>query len=220
MAVERTPERSLSDLLSNSRAALATTGWTPAAPRWRVFIIALRVVSIWREGSARKWRPRPGSCRPRHKAHAESRPPRGHGWSSPNGCASPAPLPDRPAHLRCSGRRGLPTRRVGLPARGCSGACRVGRIEQDHAAEAGPPACGQRPVFALDVVDDGRTWPGQERGHHQAHALAAAGGCKAQDMLRAVVTEIALLPAPRMTPLPARRLAFSTSELSAQRADP
>ena len=30
MAVERTPERSLTDLLSSSRAADATTGWTPA----------------------------------------------------------------------------------------------------------------------------------------------------------------------------------------------
>ena len=31
---------------------------------------------------------------------------------------------------------------------------RVGRIEQQHAAEPRPPARGKRPVFALDVVDD------------------------------------------------------------------
>ncbi len=30
MAVDSTPERSLSDLFNSSRAAWATTGWTPA----------------------------------------------------------------------------------------------------------------------------------------------------------------------------------------------
>ena len=54
MAVESTPERSLSDLFSNSRAALATTGCVPASPRCRVCIIACRVDSIERLGSDRK----------------------------------------------------------------------------------------------------------------------------------------------------------------------
>ena len=53
LAVESTPLRSLSLLLRSSRAELATTGWT-LSPRWRVVIIARSVVSIGREGSARK----------------------------------------------------------------------------------------------------------------------------------------------------------------------
>ena len=53
MAVLKTPDRSLPDLFSNSRAADATTGWTPASPRWGVFIIAAKVDSIGRLGSER-----------------------------------------------------------------------------------------------------------------------------------------------------------------------
>ena len=53
MAVESTPERSLSDLLSSSRAAEATTGCGPFFPRWGVVIIATSVVSIGRRGSDR-----------------------------------------------------------------------------------------------------------------------------------------------------------------------
>ncbi len=55
MAVESTPERSFSDLLSNSLAALATTGWTPSSPRCGVRIIAVSVASIDRRGSDRKF---------------------------------------------------------------------------------------------------------------------------------------------------------------------
>ena len=40
MAVDSTPERSLSVLFSSSRAAEATTGWTPASPRCGVVIMA------------------------------------------------------------------------------------------------------------------------------------------------------------------------------------
>ncbi|MNE96839.1 hypothetical protein D3C80_1950950 [compost metagenome] len=54
MAVDSTPERSLSDLFSNSRAAEAMTGCGPASPRWAVVIIAASVVSIGRFGSERK----------------------------------------------------------------------------------------------------------------------------------------------------------------------
>ena len=53
MAVERTPERSLSDLFSSSRAAEATTGCGPCLPRCAVVIIAISVVSIGRLGSDR-----------------------------------------------------------------------------------------------------------------------------------------------------------------------
>ena len=54
MAVDSTPDRSLADLLSNSRAAEATTGWTPASPRCGVVIMARRVDSIGWRGSDRK----------------------------------------------------------------------------------------------------------------------------------------------------------------------
>ena len=53
-AVDSTPERSFSDLLSNSRAALATTGCTPSSPRCGVIIMAASVTSIERLGSDRK----------------------------------------------------------------------------------------------------------------------------------------------------------------------
>ncbi len=57
MAVESTPERSLSDLFSTSRAAEATTGCTSgfsAVPRWFVAIMARSVCSKERRGSERK----------------------------------------------------------------------------------------------------------------------------------------------------------------------
>ncbi len=54
MAVESTPERSLSDLLSSSRAAEATTGCGPFGPRWQVVIMARSVASMGRFGSERK----------------------------------------------------------------------------------------------------------------------------------------------------------------------
>ena len=55
IAVDSTPERSLSLLLSSSRAELATTGCTPASPRCGVVIMARSVVSIGRRGSERKF---------------------------------------------------------------------------------------------------------------------------------------------------------------------
>ena len=54
MAVDSTPERSFSLLLSSSRAALATTGCAPFVRRCGVVIIARSVVSIGRFGSERK----------------------------------------------------------------------------------------------------------------------------------------------------------------------
>ena len=57
-------------------------------------------------------------------------------------------------------------------------------------AEARAPAGGQAPVLALDVVDDGELRPGQQRRHHEAHALARAGRRKAQDMLGTIMAQI------------------------------
>jgi hypothetical protein len=56
MAVESTPERSLSDLLSSSRAALAMTGCDPFSPRCGVVIMADSVDSIGRRGSDKRRR--------------------------------------------------------------------------------------------------------------------------------------------------------------------
>jgi hypothetical protein len=53
MVVDNTPERSFSLLLSSSRAAEATTGWT-RSPRCGVASMAFSVASISREGSDRK----------------------------------------------------------------------------------------------------------------------------------------------------------------------
>src|SRR3546814_3182141 len=49
---------------------------------------------------------------------------------------------------------------------------RVGRIEQQDPVETRAEACGQLPVLALDVMDDGRPRPGQQRRDHKPDALA------------------------------------------------
>ncbi len=54
MAVLNTPERSLSDLLSTSRAADATTGCGPTRPGGGVVIIRCKVSSNGLAGSERK----------------------------------------------------------------------------------------------------------------------------------------------------------------------
>jgi hypothetical protein len=72
-------------------------------------------------------------------------------------------------------------------------ACRraIGGIEQQAVRGPGAPAGGQLPVLTLDVVDDGRPGPGQERGEDEAHALAGPGRRHRQDMLGAVVAQVA-----------------------------
>ena len=62
-----------------------------------------------------------------------------------------------------------------------------GRLEPPGAAELPPPPGGQRPVLLLDVVDEHRVRPAEQRGDDQAHALAAAGRCEAEDVLWAIV---------------------------------
>ena len=75
------------------------------------------------------------------------------------------------------------------------GARRIGRIEHEHSAELGPPAGRQGPVLSLDVVDDRRSRPGQERGDHKADALAAARRREAEHMLGTVVAKVSAAPA-------------------------
>src|SRR5271157_5973739 len=57
-------------------------------------------------------------------------------------------------------------------------------------------ARGQRPVFALDVVNNGRARPGQQRRNDEADALARSCRCEAQHMLRTVVAEIVVVQFP------------------------
>ena len=68
---------------------------------------------------------------------------------------------------------------------------RVGRIEQQCMAEARAPAGGKLPVLALDIVDDRRAGPAQERGHDEADALAATGRGERHHMFGAVMTQVA-----------------------------
>ena len=70
------------------------------------------------------------------------------------------------------------------------GGPRVGRVEQQDAAVPGAETGGELPVLALDVVDDGRARPGQQRRDDEADALARAGRREAQHMLRPVVAKI------------------------------
>jgi hypothetical protein len=55
---------------------------------------------------------------------------------------------------------------------------------------------GQRPVLALDVVDNGRAGPGEERRHNQPDTLAGAGRSEAQHVLGSVVAQIGAAVAP------------------------
>ncbi len=66
----------------------------------------------------------------------------------------------------------------------------VGRVEQEHAAEARAPAGGQLPVLALDVVDDRGARPGEQGRDDQADALAGPGRRETQNMFRAIMAQI------------------------------
>ncbi|KAG1604884.1 hypothetical protein G6F45_014223 [Rhizopus arrhizus] len=65
------------------------------------------------------WRRRAASCPRPRRAHARWPRPAARAKSSPNGCAAPARLRDRPECPRCSARRALHARRVAPPAAGC-----------------------------------------------------------------------------------------------------
>lgn len=57
----------------------------------------------------------------------------------------------------------------------------------------GSEAGSEQPILALDVVNDRRAGPGQERGDDETDALAAPGRGEAENMLRSIVAEIAAL---------------------------
>ncbi len=84
-----------------------------------------------------------------------------------------------------------------------------------------PEAGGELPVLPLDVVDDGRARPGQQRRHDQADALARTGRGEAQDMLGAVVAQIVALEPAEHDAIGAEQTRRPlTSSCSAQRAEP
>src|SRR5215475_1697022 len=66
------------------------------------------------------------------------------------------------------------------------------RVElETYAAEAvPPPAGGQGPVLAFDVVDNHARWPAQQRREHQAHTLARPGRSEGEDVLRSVMAQV------------------------------
>ena len=84
----------------------------------------------------------------------------------------------------------FPLAAANLEQRVVGGGGRIGGVEQQHAAMQGAEAGGERPVLALDVVDDGGARPGQQRGDDEAHALAGPRGSEAEHMLRTIMAEI------------------------------
>lgn len=72
---------------------------------------------------------------------------------------------------------------------------RIGGIEEQHPPKPRPPAGGQGPVLALDIVDDGRTGPGQQCGYDKPDTLAAAGRRETEDVLGTIMTQIFGSPA-------------------------
>ena len=102
-----------------------------------------------------------------------------------------------------------------------AGGQRVGGIEQQAVGELGAPAGREHPVLALDVVDDRRAGPGQQGGHHQADALARPRRCHRQDMLGAIVAQVAVpVETEDDAALAVAARPCATSEASAQRAEP
>ena len=77
-----------------------------------------------------------------------------------------------------------------LEQRVVAGRARIGRIEQQAVREFRPPAGGQLPVLALDVVNDGRPGPRQQRRDDKPDALARAGRREGHDMLGSVMAQI------------------------------
>ena len=121
-------------------------------------------------------RPVPASSPPRRRARAGWRRSAGRGRSCPSGRAAPA----HPSGSTRMSAMFWTSRTSCTPLRTSSSGLKradsgAGGIEQQAVREPGAPAGGELPVLALDVVDDGRAGPGQERGQHQAHALARSG---------------------------------------------
>ncbi len=77
-----------------------------------------------------------------------------------------------------------------LQQRIVSGASCIGGIELQHPAKASPPTGGQLPVLALNVMNDGRAWPGEERRHNEPHALARSRWGEAEHVLGPVMAQV------------------------------
>ena len=114
----------------------------------------------------------------------------------------------------------FPLTATNLQQRIVGGAGGVGRIEQQNAAEPDAPAGGQRPVFALDVVDDRRTRPGQQRRDDEADTFTGSGGGKAENMLWAIMAQIMVAPLAEQHAIVAEQSGLRTSAVSAHRAEP
>ncbi len=168
MAVERTPERSFSDLLRTSRAAEATTGWTTGAsgvPKWLVSIILRSVCWKERWGSDRNVATRASvfSSAPHAQNmedHADQQ--RVAGLFLTVGAALQRAFRiDEDIgdilHIAYLVRPFADFEQRIVP-----GGTRIGRIEQQAMRELGAPASRQLPVFTLDVVNDGAFGPGQQ----------------------------------------------------------
>ena len=84
----------------------------------------------------------------------------------------------------------FPLAAANLEQRVVGGGRRVGGVEQQHTAMQDAETGGERPVLALDVMDDGGARPGQQRGDDEAHALAGPSGGEAEHMLRTIMAEI------------------------------
>ena len=223
MAVDSTPERSFSLLLRSSRAAEATTGCDAASPRCGVVIIARSVVSIGRCGSERKLATPAQRLVRLGVEHVQD----GADQQRVAGLL-PVIAPLQRA-FRVDQDVGdvldvadLPFAAADLEQRIVGGAERalVGSNSR-HAAEARAPAGGQRPVLALDVVDDRRARPGQQRRHDEADALAATASARstarARDRRGEDSRRASGRAARRQVP---SRPAARTSRVSAQRAEP
>src|SRR5438105_2430728 len=67
-----------------------------------------------------------------------------------------------------------------------------GRVElQAGAPQLTPaPARGQRPVLALDVVDNHAPRPAQQRGQDEANTLTGSSGSERQNVLRPVMAKV------------------------------
>ena len=195
MAVDSTPERSLSDLFSSSRAVDATTGCGPGVAEMRRGHHRLqrrldRPLRIGEEGGDAGERLVRLGVEDMQDGADQQRV----AGLLPVIALLERAFRDRPARRRRSGRRGPPIRRGGPRAADCRR--RTSRLVGSNSSTR--PCCARKPavscpVLALDVVDDGRARPGQQRRHDQADALAGARRREAQHMLRSVMAEIVAL---------------------------
>jgi hypothetical protein len=114
----------------------------------------------------------------------------------------------------------LPFSATDLQQRIVGSAGGVGPIEQQDSAEPRPPAGGQRPVFALDVVDDRGTGPGQQRRDDEPDTLTRSGGSETQDVLGTIMAKIMIAQLAEHHAVVAEQAGFANSRGSAQRAEP